>query len=83
MNRYRAVIQVPTVVEFENPGTDRHVTEQVNRIAAGMGFIESHHPRQHGDLYLCNVLECVRIDDTPKDGSNVINLADLTAPGAA
>lgn len=81
MNRYRAVIQVPTVVEFDNPGTHKHVTDQVNKIAAGMGFVESIHPRQHGDLYLCNVLECVRID--PDSENNVINLADLTAPGAA
>lgn len=32
MNRYRAVVMVPTVVEFDNPGSMDHVTSQARRL---------------------------------------------------
>ncbi len=76
MNKYRAVILVPTVVDFENGGSDDYVTLQARRIAAGMGVAVSNHPRRHGDKYEPVLLECVKVD-----GPHV-SLIDLTAPGA-
>lgn len=63
--KYRAVLMVPTVVEFENPGTQQHATSQVRRIASGMGKTKSEHPRQPDALYEPKVLECVVIDGEP------------------
>ena len=65
MAKYRAVLLVPTVVEFENPGTERHVTDQVRRIADGMGKAKSYHPRQEGGTYLPKVIECVVTEGAP------------------
>ena len=80
MNRYRAVIQVPTVIKFDCIGDEKLITEHVNEIAAGMGIVETAHPRQLGTVYPCNVLECVRVEGSE---SNTVTLGDLTAPGAA
>lgn len=41
MAKWRAVLLVPTVVEFESEGSYKHITEQVRRIADGMGRAES------------------------------------------
>lgn len=41
MAKYRGVLLVPTVIEFESVGSLMHVTEQAKRIADGMGRAES------------------------------------------
>lgn len=61
MAKYRAVLMVPSVVEFENWGGERTVTEHVNRIAAGMGRCDSMHPTQAGVIYEPKVIECVKV----------------------
>jgi hypothetical protein len=37
MAKYRGVLMVPTVIEFESEGSETHVTEQARRICRGMG----------------------------------------------
>jgi hypothetical protein len=37
MTKYRGVLLVPTIIEFESEGSVEHVTEQAKRIARGMG----------------------------------------------
>ena len=82
MPKYRAVLLVPSVVEFENPGNEANVTEQVNRIAAGMGKAKSQHPRQTEllvhDTYTARVIECVRVDD-----DDTLEPPDLRTPPSA
>lgn len=80
MNRYRAIVQVPTIVEFDNPGTMKHVTDQIEKIAAGMPSVNSAHPRQMGVPYVSKVLECVRLEQKEPI---ILRLDDLTAPGTA
>lgn len=41
MAKWRGVLLVPTVIEFESEGSYRHVTEQAKRIADGMGRADS------------------------------------------
>ena len=41
MAKYRGVLMVPTVIEFESEGSMNHVSEQARRIARGMGKAES------------------------------------------
>lgn len=41
MAKYRGVLLVPTVIEFNSEGSLKHVTEQAKRIAEGMGRAES------------------------------------------
>ena len=41
MTKYRGVLMVPTVIEFESEGSPAHVTEQAKRIARGMGKCSS------------------------------------------
>lgn len=68
MAKYRAVLLVPSIVEFENPGTQENASEQVKRIAAGLGKAKSMHPRQSGsdhEVYEPKVLECVVIEGEP------------------
>lgn len=66
MAKYRAVLMVPTVVEFENPGTQQHASDQVKRIASGFGRTKSVHPRQPETIYEPKVLECVVIEGDPE-----------------
>lgn len=66
MAKYRAVLLVPTIVEFENNGTQEHVSEQVKRIASGMGRTVSVHPRQKGAPYEPKILECCVVEGEPK-----------------
>ena len=86
MAKYRAVLLVPSVVEFENPGTIQHVTEQVNRIANGLGRAKSQHPRQEGsqhEVYSPRVMECVVIEgapETPKTPLDVVVELNKKAP---
>lgn len=86
MAKYRAVLLVPSVVEFENPGTMEHVTEQVNRIASGLGRAKSLHPRQSNsqhEIYSPRVLECVVVDgapETPKTPLGVVVNMNKKAP---
>lgn len=42
MAKYRSVLMVPTIVEFESEGSMTHVSEQAKRIAKGLGKAESH-----------------------------------------
>ena len=41
MAKYRGVLLVPTVIEFESDGSEKHVTEQALRVARGMGKADS------------------------------------------
>lgn len=41
MAKYRAVIMVPQLAEFESEGSEMHVTEQARRICRGMGKAKS------------------------------------------
>ena len=66
MAKYRAVLLVPSIVEFENPGTQEQASEQVKRIADSMGKTASIHPRQNGAPYEPKVLECCVVEGTPK-----------------
>lgn len=67
MTKYRAVLLVPSVVEFENEGTMEQVTEQVKRIAGGLGKAASMHPlRKIPEPYVPLVAECVVVDGVPK-----------------
>lgn len=62
---------VPTVVEFENPGSMQHVDEQAQRIAAGMGKAHSLHPQKVDDpdfsRYTPYVAEVCIIEGTPPE----------------
>jgi len=71
MAKYRAVLLVPTIVEFESEGSVTHVTEQANRIARGMGKTYSIHPRQNSAPYEPKVLECVIVEGDPKPDMNI------------
>lgn len=80
MAKYRAVLLVPTIVEFENEGSAHGVTEQVKRIASGMGRTNSIHPRQNGAPYEPKVMECVVVEGTtPPDLDIVLTLSPLRA----
>lgn len=57
MAKYRAVLMVPSIVEFESEGTVANVTEQANRIARGMGKAASA-VRKH--TYTPTVIEIYR-----------------------
>lgn len=69
---------VPTVVEFDNPGADEHVSEQARRIASGMAAVTTMMPKSQ-TMYTSRVVEVVRMNPEPL----TIKLDDLTAPGSA
>ena len=77
MIKYRAVVMVPTVIEFEG-GPPTYACEQVKRLAKSMGSATSIHPRRHGDLYEGFPLECVNLEDEA-----IVDLNDYVAPGVA
>lgn len=77
MVKYRAVVMVPTVIEFEG-GPPSYASEQVRRMAKGMGHATSMHPRKHGDLYEGFPLECVSLEDEA-----AVDLMDFVSPGVA
>lgn len=77
MIKYRAVVMVPTVIEFEG-GPPTYASEQVKRLAKSMGCATSMHPRRHGDLYEGFALECVNLEDEA-----LVDLNDYVAPGVA
>ena len=47
MAKYRGVLLVPTVIEFESSGSVTHVQEQARRIARGMGKCHSNIHKAH------------------------------------
>ena len=67
MTKYRAVLMVPSVVEFENDGPMTNVTEQVKCIADGLGKAVSKFPFHKEAPYAPMVLECVVVEGTPPD----------------
>lgn len=71
MARYRAVLLVPSIVEFECNGTQYEASEQAKEIADGMGKTNSIHPRQKGEPYTPKVLECVITDGKPNPDLHV------------
>ena len=66
MDKYRAVLLVPSIVEFECDGTQYEASEQALEIAGGMGKTNSIHPRQKGEPYVPKVLEVVVTEGKPK-----------------
>jgi hypothetical protein len=59
MSKYRAVFMVPTIVEFENPGSVEQVTSQARGIARGMGKAKSEVRKL---IYIPTVMEVSRQD---------------------
>ena len=69
---------VPTVVEFDNGGTEWHVTEHAKRLAAGMPTVYTSIPGSQ-TMYASRVIEVVQMSPDPV----AVKLDDLTAPGSA
>lgn len=65
MAKYRAVLLVPSIVEFECEGTEAEASKRAEDIASGMGKTNSIHPRQEGEPYIPKVLEVVVTDGKP------------------
>lgn len=77
MAEYRAVLMVPTVVEFESDGSYMHITEQAKRIADGMGRAKSLKDDQAP--YEPKLMEvCITSGEPPKPEMNVIFTPELT-----
>ena len=66
MAKYRAVLLVPSIVEFECDGTQDEASGRAKEIADGMGKTNSIHPRQKGEPYVPKVLEVVVTEGKPK-----------------
>ena len=66
MAKFRAVLMVPSVIEFENGGTMQKATEQAKRIADGMGKAKPMHPRQHDVPYTPKLVELICTEGEPK-----------------
>ena len=69
MAKYRAVLLVPSIVEFECSGTQDEASEQAKEIAGGMGKANSIHPKQidtPNEIYTPKVMECVVVEGVPK-----------------
>lgn len=65
MAKYRAVLLVPLIVEFECDGTQVEAGKRAKEIADGMGKTQSIHPRQEGQPYTPKVLEVVVTEGKP------------------
>lgn len=65
MAKWRGVLLVPTVIEFESEGSYKHVTEQARRIAGGMGRADS--LKEGSDPYEPKLMEvCITEGEPPK-----------------
>lgn len=72
MNKYRAILMVPTVVEFKNQvGSRESVTDQAKQIADSRGKAASI-VREH--TYTPTVVECARL--TSDDSKSNLDLAE-------
>lgn len=61
---------VPTVIEFESEGSERHVTEQALRVARGMGKADS---LKVSDPYEPKLMEvCIIEGELPPEEMNVL-----------
>lgn len=78
--KYRAVLLVPVVVEFENPGNHTHVTEQARRLAHGFGATRSI-ASDNDHLYQPTLMEVARVEGAPPPAP--VDPDDLIAPGTA
>lgn len=76
--KYRAVYLVPMIIEFENPGSERHVTEQARRLADSMGNTRSVASKKD-HVYSPTLMEVARIEGAPQP----VDPTDLIAPGSA
>lgn len=69
MAKYRAVLLVPSIVEFECDGTQDEASQRAREIADGMGKTNSIHPLQVGtphEVYEPKILECVVTEGRPQ-----------------
>ncbi len=67
MAKYRAVLLVPSIVEFECEGTEAEASKRAQEIAGGMGKTKSIHPRQKDEPYIPKVLEVVITEGQPSE----------------
>jgi len=68
MAKYRAVLLVPSIVEFECNGTQDDASKQAKEIADGMGKAKSLHPKQIDTvnaIYGPKVLEVIVTEGAP------------------
>lgn len=81
MSKYRAVLMVPTIVEFENPGSERQVTSQARGIARGMGKAKS---EVRELIYIPTVMEvCRQGNETSPPTPNNLDIQTELNPEAA
>jgi len=77
MAKWRGVLLVPTVIEFESEGSYRHVTEQALRVARGMGKADSLKDGQ--SPYEPKLMEVCIIDgNLPAEELNIVFTPELT-----
>lgn len=71
MAKYRAVLMVPSIIEFESEGSEKHVTEQAHRVMRGMGKCESLCTDDH--TYEPTLMEIKRVEgDAAPPNVNVV-----------
>jgi hypothetical protein len=78
MNRWRAVILQPVVIEFDNPGSYEHVTEQARRLGISLGEVPSAHVPEH--MYEARLIEVILIKGSMANDQPV---PELPPPSAA
>jgi len=73
--KYRGVLLVPTVIEFESEGSEKHVTEQALRIARGMGKTDS--AKDPNMTYEPKLMEvCITSGEPPKPELEVVYIPE-------
>lgn len=75
MAKWRGVLLVPTVIEFESEGSYEHITEQALRIARGMGKAASLKDEQ--PEYEPKLMEvCITEGEPPKPELDVVYIPE-------
>ena len=74
MSKYRAVVLVPKVFEFDAKDMET-AGSQAKRIAQSRAYQISEHPKKGGGLYQGVLCEVCKVKD------KVVRLTDLIAPG--
>ena len=74
MSKYRAVVLVPKVFEFEAEDMAK-AESRAKRIAQSRAYQMSEHPKKGGGLYEGVLCEVCKVHD------KVVKLTDLIAPG--
>jgi len=78
MAKWRGVLLVPTVIEFDSDGSYKHVTEQALRVARGMGKANSMKDDQAP--YEAKLMEvCITEGEPPHPEMNIVFTPERTS----